>query len=173
MRKVFAAMLIVAPLVAACGMAEEPLVPELNGRWDVLSKFKSDRTVGMSSRAEPQPAAVDTCRAGYITFSKRRIAMHTLGIPLSIFHIADVKRNGQRLTLTGGMDSGKSPSASPQGKLVLLLRNGEVRFDDIIDENARSVKYERLPDGHPLRNKGATTLGEGLQLLLDVKPCKA
>ena len=56
---------------------------------------------------------------------------------------------------------------------MLLLRNGEVRFDDIFDETGRSVKYERLPDGHPFRSKGATSLGEALGLVLDAKPCKA
>lgn len=170
MRKVLVAMLVVAPLVAACGRAEEPLVPELKGRWDVLSKIKSERAVRVSSQA--QPVAVDSCRAAYITFSKRKITMHTMGVALPVFHIADVKRDGQRLIITGG-DSERNTSASPHGKLVLLLRNGEVRFDDIIDERGRSVKYERLPDGHPLRSKGATSLGDGFQLVLDVKPCKA
>lgn len=170
-RKIFAAMLVVAPLLAACGRAEEPLVPELKGRWDVLSKIKSsDRAMRVSSQA--QPVAVDPCRAAYITFSKRKITMHMMAVALPVFHIADVKRDGQRLIITGG-DSERSTSATPHGKLVLLLRNGEVRFDDIIDERGRSVKYERLPDGHPLRSKGATTLGDGFQLVLDVKPCKA
>ena len=171
MRKVFVTMLVVAPLLVACGMAEEPLVPELKGRWDTLSKIKSERPVRASSQAEP--VASDPCRTGYMTFSKRKITMHMNGISIPVFHVADVKRDGQRLTITGGAVSGKDPSASAHGKIVLLLRNGEVRFDDIFDETGRSVKYERIPDGHPLRSKGARSLGEALGLVLDVKPCKA
>src|SRR5262245_20796791 len=168
-RKVFVAMLVATPLIAACGRAEEPLVPELKGRWDVMSKFKSDHTVGMSSRVEP--VRTEGCRVGYITFSKRKIAMHMMGVPLPVFYVAEAKRDGQRLILTGGMDPDKN--ARPQGKLVLLLRNGEVRFDDIFDEGGRSVKYDRIPDGHPMRSRGATTLGEAMGLVLDVKQCSA
>lgn len=171
MRKVFVTMLVAAPLLAACGMAEEPLVPELKGRWDTLSKIKSERPVRVSSQAEP--VASDPCRTAYMTFSRRKITMHVQGTSIPVFHVADVKRDGQRLTITGGAVSGKNSSVSAHGKIVLLLRNGEVRFDDIFDETGRSVKYERLPDGHPLRSKGATSLGEALGLVLDVKPCKA
>jgi hypothetical protein len=105
----------------------------------------------------------------YVTFSKHAITMHMLGIPLSIFAIADMKREGSRLTLTVA-DSAKSTS---HGRLVLLLRDGGVRFDDLFDEHGRSLKYERLPDDHASRKHGATTVGEATQLFLDLKPCTA
>jgi hypothetical protein len=105
----------------------------------------------------------------YVTFSQHAITMHMMGIPLSLFHIADMKREGPRLTLTVA-DSAKSAS---HGRLVLLLRDGGVRFDDLFDERDRSLKYERLPDDHASRKHGATTVGEATQLFLDLKPCTA
>jgi len=175
-RKVFAILSIIvsvlAPSLAACGKAEEPLIPELKGRWEVLSnlaKTQPDR-VRVAGPAQPNASEKDYyCRVMYVTFSKHAITMHMMGIPLSLFHIADVKREGPRLTLTVA-DSAKSTS---HGRLVLLLRDGGVRFDDLFDERGRSVKYDRLPDDHASRKHGAATVGEATQLFLDVKPCKA
>jgi hypothetical protein len=88
---------------------------------------------------------------------------------MPLFYIADVKRDGQRLIVSGGSDSNKTI----HGRIELLLRNGEVRFDDVYDETGRSVKYERLPDGNPARRHGARTLGEAFALFIDARPCKA
>jgi hypothetical protein len=170
-RKVIAILSVVAPLLAACGKAEEPLIPELKGRWEVLgnlAKTQPER-VRVAGPAQPDATAKDYCRVMYVTFSKHAITMHMLGIPLSLFSIADMKREGSRLTLTVG----DSPKSRSDGRLVLLLRDGGVRFDDIFDERGRSMKYDRLPDDHASRRHGATTIGEATQLFLDVKPCKA
>jgi hypothetical protein len=170
-RKVFAILSVVAPLMAACGKVEEPLIPELKGRWEVLSNFAKTQPerVRVAGPAQPDATAKDYCRVMYVTFSKHAITMHMMGIPLSLFHIADMRREGPRLTLTVA-DSAKSAS---HGRLVLLLRDGGVRFDDLFDERDRSVKYERLPDDHASRKHGATTVGEATQLFLDLKPCTA
>ena len=32
-------LLAAAPLLAGCGKVEEPLIPELKGRWDLVSNF--------------------------------------------------------------------------------------------------------------------------------------
>ena len=171
MRKNFAALLIVAPLLAACGGTEQPLIPELKGRWDMadpakIQKMRAERGL----RAQTTTADVDSCKVAYLTFSKHAVVMRMMGISLPLFPVADVKRDGQRLILTGGSDSS---SLASHGKLVLLLRNGEVRFDDLLDEHGRSMKYARLPDESPMRRQGMTTFGEAFGMLLDVKPCKA
>jgi hypothetical protein len=127
------------------------------------------RTVG-SSRAT-QTDTSDNCGITNVTFGKTRIIMRMMGMPVPVFHVVDVKVQGQRVVITGGMKP--NPQPKEQGKLELIMRNGEIRFDDIIDESGRSIKYERIPDGHVLRSKGATTLGEAMQLFLDLKPCKA
>jgi hypothetical protein len=119
--------------------------------------------------AQPEATAKVYCRFVYVTFSKHAINVHTLGIPLSLFSIADMKREGSRLTLTVG----DSPKSTSHGKLVLLLRDGGVRFDDLFDERGRSLKYDRLPDDHASRKHGVTTIGEATQLFLDLKPCTA
>jgi len=173
-RKVFAVLSVIvsvlAPSLAACGKAEEPLIPELKGRWAVLSNLAKTQPerVRVAGPAQPDAAAKDYCRVMYVTFSKHAIAMHMLGIPLSLFAIADIKRDGPRLTLTVG----DSPKSTSHGLLVLLLRDGGVRFEDIFDERGRSVKYDRLPDDHASRKHGATTVGEATQLFLDVRPCQ-
>jgi hypothetical protein len=170
-RKVFMTLLIMAPLLAACGKVEDPIVPELKGRWDIISlhKMKDARTVGSSKPAPPDTS--DNCAVSYVTFGKTRIVIRLLGVPVPVFHVTDVKVQGPRIILTGGMTPNPKPSET--GKLELVLRNGGIRFDDIIDERGRSIKYERIPDGHTLRSKGANTLGEAMQMFLDLKPCKA
>jgi hypothetical protein len=168
MRKVFAVLLIVAPLLAACGKDGEPIIPELKGRWDVLSLHNMPRgTVGQSSAPQrvsnsSQPA-FDNCSVTYVTFPKQGVVLRTLGIPMTIFPVAEAKRANARVILT----------AAGGGKIMLLMQNGELRFDDIVDPRGRSRRYERLPDGHDLRSKGANTIGEAFGLLLDLKPCKA
>jgi hypothetical protein len=157
-------------MLAACGPAEEPLLPELKGRWDVLSHIKESAAAAQPVRASngaAQPATIDPCSVTYVTFSKQRIVMRTIGIPFPVYQVAGVKRDGNRVIISGGSGSVN------YGKLELLLRNGEVRFDDIYDQTGRSLKYIRLPDDNPLRRYGARTLGEALQLVLDVKLCKA
>ena len=172
MRNAFALMMVAAPLIAACGMAEEPLVPELKGRWEVLSNLAKPQPerVRVAGPAQPDATTKDDCRLMYVTFSKQAITVYTLGVPVPLFHIADMKREGQRLSLTVRSEPRKS---APASKLVLLLRDGGVRFDDIFDERGRSVKFDRLPEGHASRRNGATTVGEASQLLLDVRPCRA
>lgn len=169
MRKAILTVLLLAPLMAACGKAEEPLIPELKGRWappTTAKAMEQPRVQQVSNPPKPDP---NYCRIMHVTFTKQRIALHTLGFPLTVFHIASIKREGQRLILSGSPDGDKNPSA--QGKVVLLLRDGEVRFDDIYDERGRSLRYERLPDGHAMRKHGANNLGDAFKLLLDVKPC--
>jgi hypothetical protein len=169
-RKIAVCLLVVAPLLAACGRMEEPLTPELKGRWDLVSLHKMQQAGTVGSSRATQPDTSDYCALSNVTFGRTRIVMRLMGLPVPIFHVADVKVMGQRVIITGGMQP--NPPPNQQGKLELLVRNGGISFDDIIDERGRSIKYERIPDGHPLRSKGANTLGEAMQLFLDLKPCK-
>jgi hypothetical protein len=169
MRKVLATILVLAPLLAGC-QDGEPILPELKGRWDVISLHnQGPQTVGQSSQPQrvtntPQPPALDNCNVTYVTFTKQGVVLRTLGIPLTVFPVTEAKRANARITLTAGAKG---------GKIELLMKNGELRFDDIYDPRGRSLRYERLPDGHNLRSKGANTVGEAFGLLLDLKPCKA
>jgi hypothetical protein len=174
MRKTILGLALLAPLLAACGAAEEPLLPELKGKWappTTAQAMLSDQMRTQKVSATPAKEDKNFCRILSVTFSKQRIAMNLLGLPLTVFHIRDVKRDGNRITITGSADNDSNPSA--QGKLVLIVRNGEVRFDDIYDERGRSIRYERLPDDHRMRKHGATTLGDAMRQILDVKPCPA
>src|SRR5262245_40519353 len=76
MRKVCAAMVVVAPLMTACGPPEEPPIPELKGRWDVLSLAKASQSQRAQRVANSsQPAASDNCNVAYVSFSKRGVVM--------------------------------------------------------------------------------------------------
>jgi hypothetical protein len=161
-------LLAMAPLLAGCGQDGEPILPELKGRWDVISLHNMTQgTVGQSAqpqRVSSASPAIDNCSVTYVTFTKQGVVLRTLGIPMTVFPVTEAKRANARIVLTAGANG---------GKIMLLMQNGELRFDDVVDPRGRSLRYERLPDGHNLRGKGATTVGEAFGLLLDLKPCKA
>ena len=171
MRKIAAIVLVLAPLLAGCKDGE-PIIPELKGRWEVLSLPQMTQqtmrqwTVGQSTQAQrvSDASQFGGCSVTYVTFDKQGVVLHTLGIPMTIFPVAEAKRANARVIL----------SAKTGGKIMLLMQsNGELRFDDVIDPQGRSRRDERLPEGHDLRKKGASTVGEAFGLLLDLKPCKA
>ena len=174
MRKTILTILALAPLLAACGAVEEPLLPELKGKWappTIAQAMLSDQMRTQKVSATPAKEDKNFCRILSVNFTKQRINMSLLGFNVPVFNIRGVKREGNRVIITGNADI--DTSAAAQGKLVLLVRNGEVRFDDIYDQTGRSIRYERLPEDHKMRKHGANTLGDAMKLILDVKPCPA
>jgi hypothetical protein len=176
MRKMFASLLLLGPLLAACGKIEEPIVPELKGKWGAPGIMKA---IDQKRQARVEPASVkavtpttheEMCRVSHVTFGKSAIRVNALGFGFSLFEVTGVKREGSRIILSGTVDK-KDPASS--GKIELMVRNGEVRFDDIYDASGRSIKYERVPEGERVRSYGATTVGEAMGLFLNVKPCPA
>ena len=116
----------------------------------------------------PEPVVNASCSTQYVTFGKQYIAMHRDGESLPLFVIQEVKRNGNRLTLTG---TASVPGGSTM-QIDLILRNGEVRFDDVRDQKGRSVLYERF-ETEQTRQVGIKTIGDIFRLVLDTKPCRA
>ena len=170
MRKTIAALLLLAPLLAACGKDAPPLAPELKGRWasaDLNKRAQSTQPRPVSAQVTQR--ADNDCSLHHVAFEKRGIVLHVLGIGIPIFEVSEVKRDRARLTLVGKADK----TGGGRGTIELLLRNGEVKFDDISDERGRSIRYERLPDGHPMRKYGANSVGDAMHLFLDVTPCRA
>jgi hypothetical protein len=176
MRKIVTTLLLLVPLLAACGKIEDPIVPELKGKWGspgvakAIDQKRQARVEPASMKAVNSTTQEEICRVSYVTFGKSAIRVHTLGFGISLFEITGVKREGSRVILSGTTDR-RDPGAA--GKIELIVRNGEVRFDDVIDASGRSIKYERVPDGERVRGYGATTVGETLGLFLNVKPCPA
>jgi len=174
MRKVLATLFVLAPLLAACVKAEEPLIPELKGKWGSPGILKAidQKRQNAIQKASLKPdlpfRPEDLCRVTHVTFDKSALRVHALGFDVSLFDVTEVKREGARLILTGTADK-KDPASA--GKLILLVHNGEVRFDDILDNRRRSLKNTRVPDGDRMRDYGANTLGDAMKLYLDVKPC--
>src|SRR5262249_18001443 len=112
----------------------------------------------------------EMCRAAYVTFGKRSVRATVFGNRVPLFSIESAKREGSRVILTGRVNKNSAESAA---RIELVLRNGEVRFDDIYDTTGRSIKYERLPDDPGMRSAGVTALGDLLGLMLNVKACPA
>jgi len=176
MRKAFATLLILTPLLAACGKAEEPIMPELKGKWAMPAFLKAVE----QKQAKAQPAAMqsanvpakpeDLCRVTHLTFGKDAIRVHTLGFGFTLLEIASARREGSRITLTTPAQ-GKDPASAVN--IVLALRNGDVRFEDALDYRGRTLKHARIPEGHRVRQYGASTFGEAMEMVLNAKPCPA
>ena len=177
MRKLLATVLILGPMLAACSKIEEPIVPELKGKWgapgisEVVGQKRQAQVQQTSTKKDSSPTThEEVCRVAGVTFGKSAIRVNAFGRDFPLFHIDSVKREGARIVLTGQIDKKHAGTA---GKIELVMRNGEVRFDDVYDSTGRSIKYERIPDDDRVRSFGATTVGEGMKLFLDAKPCAA
>jgi hypothetical protein len=171
MRGIVASLIVLAPLLAGCTF-EDPILPELKGRWSAPAMIKAmeerRRVEKVSSKTPAPTTQAEMCRAVYVTFGKRAIHAHVFNNRVPIFSIDSAKREGSRILLKGRANKNHAESA---GTIELVLRNGEVRFDDIYDATGRSIKYERLPD--EARVFGVHALGDLLAMMLNVKPCAA
>jgi hypothetical protein len=171
-RSIFPSLLIL-PLLAGCMQSDEPLVPELKGRWAAPNASKL-RYALLADRAQmPIPAAAksDTdCREQYVTFDKKRgITLYMDQKVNPLFVVREVKRDGARLILAGNT---AFAAGGQSATIELILRNGEVRFDDIVDQRGRSVRHDRV-DNEQARRVGVTSIGDIFRLVLDLKPCRA
>src|SRR5262245_44221611 len=137
-------------LAQACVPGNDPLLPELKGRWSA-----------------PAQTASGDCRNEYVIFEKYGVLVYMHGQVTPVFMVTAVKREGARLMLNA-----HAPliAGGHTGRIELLLRNREVHLDDVIDERGRSILYERF-DNDQARRLGITTVGDIFRLLLDVKPC--
>jgi hypothetical protein len=162
-------LLLLLLLTAGC-LPVDPLVPELKGRWAAPNAAKLRYALAADRYSNPPaPAAAGDCSNEYVTFGKRGIALHIHGRINPVFLVKDVQRQGARLILSGAAPfvAGAEPV-----KLELVLRNGEVRLDDVVDHRGRSVLYD-LFENADARRLGVTTIGDVFRLVLDVKPCRA
>jgi hypothetical protein len=171
-RSIFPSLLIL-PLLAGCIQSDAPLVPELKGRWAAPNASKL-RYALLADRAQaplPMPAAAksDTdCREQYVTFDKKRgITLYMDQKVNPLFVVREIKRDGARLILAGNTPFA---AGAQSATIELILRNGEVRFDDVVDQRGRSVRHDRV-DNEQARRAGITNIGDIFRLVLDVKPC--
>ena len=143
MRRSILPSLFFLPLLAGCFPADEPLALELAGRWAAPNAGRL-RAVLTAERLElplPTSAAISvaaSCREQYVMFHKRRAI--TLYIDEQIkppFLVNEVRRERARLILTG-----KTPLAAgwEWSQIEIVLRNGDIRFDDLVDKRGRSIR---------------------------------
>jgi hypothetical protein len=172
MRGFILSSLIVLPLLAGCS-ADDPLIPELAGRWAAphATKLRYALLADRMQEPPPAPSAANEadCSGQYVTFGKKHgISLYMDGKINPLFIVREVKRERSRLILAGQAPLAAGGQAA---KLELVLRNGEVRFDDIVDERGRSIRYERFENAQA-RRVGITTVGDIFRLVLDLKPCR-
>ena len=112
-------------LAAGCVEAQDPLLPELKGRWATEHAVKI-RAVAAGDTRAPQ-GLPELCRTDYVAFDKRAITLHRAGKANPFFIAREVKREGRRIILTGGVPV----LGSSDSRLEIMLYDGEIRFDDI------------------------------------------
>jgi hypothetical protein len=154
-------------LTAGCLPSEEPLMAELKGRWAAMHAVKLRHVMGQDSYpAAAEPTTREVCRSDYVTFGKNGIALHGQGKTTRFFVAQVVRRDSPRIILQG---RGPMPG-SDKGRIELILGNGEVRFDDVIDERGRSLRYDFFnADG--AQKAGIRTIGDVYRLAFDLKQC--
>lgn len=153
-----------------CVPGQEPLLPELKGRWSAPNAAKLRYALAAERYANPAaPTESGDCRNEYVTFEKHGISLYTNGRVNPVLMVQAVKREGARLLIDG---NAPMVAGGQKARIELLLRNGEIRLDDIVDQRGRSIIYERL-ENEQARRVGITTVGDIFRLVLDLKPCRA
>jgi hypothetical protein len=175
---------LIALSVLLAGCTDNPLLPELNGRWAPLKGVTTRLVLASNNSSVPitPPNLSDLCRSEYVTFQKFNASRDFAG---AVFlhrndrreptpMIAEVKRQGDRITLIGREPFNPLVGTGP-ARLELILRNGELAFDDIIDPRGRSVRYDRIKSPDPIRTyrAGINTIGDIYRMLFDLKRCTA
>jgi hypothetical protein len=156
-------------LSLGCVPGQDPLLPELKGRWSAPNAAKLRHAAAAERYANPpaQTASGD-CRNEYVTFEKFGVALYMNGQVNPVFMVQAVKRDGVKVILDG---YAPIVAGGHKARIELVLRNGEVRLDDVVDERGRSILHERF-DNEQARRLGITTVGDIFRLVLDVKPCR-
>lgn len=160
--------LLVAMLLLLGGCFEDPLLPELKGRWssEQLARIRSSLlTNGSASASEPN--LKDVCRTQYVTFDKRAVTLHSDDRAKPFFMVREMRRDGSRLVLVGA--SPFMPIAD--FRVDLVVGNGEIRFQDISDI-AGSFRDARSHQNEKARRLGTETAGEVFRLFFDLKSCR-
>jgi hypothetical protein len=86
-----------------------------------------------------------------------------------VFMVGSASREGDRITMTG-----RPPNTPPSRRMQieLTLRDGEVVFDDVLDQLGRSVRNDLFSDGsQQVARVSFSTIGDHLRATLDLKRC--
>src|SRR5262245_33126099 len=189
-------IVISALLLAGCVESDNALLPELKGRWAPVRSAQVRAVLASNNSSVPAavPSVKELCQSEYITFQKYRAGSDFLGRvvlyrkerdpterePVLLrngdtgYLVKDAKREGDRIILIG-QEPNHPLAGSGQTRLELVLRNGEISFNDIIDQRGRSVRYDRIKTEDPVRAQraGIVSIGDMFRLVFDLKPCLA
>lgn len=175
---------LIALSVLLAGCTDNPLLPELSGRWAPLKGVTTRLVLASNNSSVPvtPPNLDDLCRSEYVTFQKFNasrdfsgaVFLHRNDRREPTLMIAEANRQGNRITLIG-REPFNPLVGTGAARLELILRNGELAFDDIIDHRGRSVRYDRIKSPDPIRTyrAGIGTIGDIYRMLFDLKRCTA
>jgi hypothetical protein len=156
--------------IFGCSLGSEPLLPELQGRWSAPNAVKL-RYAFSAERFPSSPVLPPKgdCREGYIQFEKRSVTHYKNGQSSPVLMIENVKRDGARISIAG---SAPLVAGGTRTQIDLMLRDGEIRFEDIIDDQGHSIRHQRI-EVEQVRARGVTTIGDMFRLVFDLVPCRA
>jgi hypothetical protein len=168
-------------LLAGCTQDGSPLFPELKGRWAPEKGTRARLVLASKDSSVPivAPTLKELCENEYLTFEKYQgtdfnggVILHRKGNRETVFMIANAAREGARIILTG-QEPGNPLAGPGRTRLELVLRNGEVAFDNLFDQRGRSVRYDsyKAPDSVSQQRAGLNTIGDLFRVLFDLKPC--
>jgi len=167
-------------LLAACVQAEGPLLPELEGRWVPDEGTRVAMATTGSGAAIAPASRAERCERGYITFDRLpmdlefagSVTLHRQRGSEPIFMVGSASREGDRLTLTG-----RPPHTPPSRRMQveLVLRDGKVVFDDVLDRLGRSVSNDLFvgDESRPAERISFSTIGDHLRATLDLTSCRS
>jgi hypothetical protein len=164
---------IVAVLLsaAACIPGDDAPLPELKGRWAAINAAKLRALVANAPANAPQPSLAELCGSEYVTFGKQAVRLHHGGTSNTLFWVREAKRKGARIVLTG-KEAERSFAAVAETQVELVLREGELRFDDVVDPRGRSIRHDRFTAPRSVE-LGFNTIGDVYGLVYDLRACRA
>lgn len=164
-------------LLAGCGQSDGPLLPELNGRWAAEDGTQLQMTTIGSGAPFAPSSFEEQCQRSYVTFDRfpmdlefsGSVTVHRPGSSEVVFLVGSAARDGDRITMTG-----RPPNTLPSKRMQieLVLRDGEVVLDDVLDRLGRSVRnnlyYSNASEAERIN---FTTIGDHFRGALDVRSC--
>jgi hypothetical protein len=136
-------------------------------------------TTGSSAPIAPS-SFEEQCQRTYVTFDRYpmdlefsgSVTVHQRDSSDVVFLVGSASREGDRITLTG-----RPPNTPPAGRMQieLVLHDGEVVFDDVLDRLGRSVRNNLFHsnDAPYAERVNFSTIGDHFRATLNLKPCGA
>lgn len=165
----------IALLTAGCLPQEQPLLPDLKGRWapergvEMRVAVASSGSSAGTSAVRPTPSLREMCENEYVTFRKGAVVLHRGRQTETVFMVREARREGARVVLIG-REPNHPLAGSEDARIELQVRGSEISFQDVIDNRGRSLRYDRF-DNPQAAKAGVHFVGDVFRLMFDLKSC--